>query len=521
MDCKNECQSDIRCSINSRRPFNNTACRHRCRVPPPPVLLLLLLLLLLLQIDTAASGLRVITAAAAAAAAAAAWCCCWHYVRHSSKKNHRGCCASKMNRAHDRDASARTNVESYDGRVIGAQAFVTPSEWKLPQNVAPPDRYLKLIRDGCKDMGIDLAYQQWLQSISSNKGQRGPEYWDAPANTKKKARVDGSPRPGAQKSGLGPLKISALSEFAVGHEGLVDIGANLGKCAPQDLAAQLLRASAANVSHVILTGCSVKGSLDASRICQEWAGPSGWSKALQLVGAAAQAEIQESDVMQLPCLSFTAGVHPHDAKRCDEKTIEALRSLASQSACVSLGECGLDYDRMFSPREIQLLWCRKQVELAVELRMPLFLHERDRDGSKGKPLGSSNDLLGILADCNVDPKAVCVHCFTGQAKELEAYISRGYFIGLTGFAGMKKRGAHIRELLRTAALPLKQLMIETDCPFMMPDKEYFSEAVGVRGRTNEPCLMPAVCRAVAECLEVPAEEVAKVTTENAKRFFSL
>ena len=150
------------------------------------------------------------------------------------------------------------NVESYDGRVIGAQAFVTPSEWKLPQNVAPPERYLKLIRDGCKDMGIDLAYQQWLQSISSNKGQRGPEYWDAPANFKKKARVDGSPRPGVQKSGLGPLKISALSEFAVGHEGLVDIGANLGKCAPQDLAAQLLRASAANVSHVILTGCRLK-----------------------------------------------------------------------------------------------------------------------------------------------------------------------------------------------------------------------------------------------------------------------
>ncbi|CAE7748833.1 tatD [Symbiodinium sp. KB8] len=401
------------------------------------------------------------------------------------------------------------NVESYDGRVIAAQAFVSPAEWKLPTSVAPPERYLKLIREGCKEMGIDFSYQRWLQSISSNKGQRGPEYWDAPANKQK--RVKKGPSPSVRDDPEGPLKVGSL----------VDIGANLGKCSPQDLAAQLLRASASQVSHVILTGCSVKGSRDASRLCREWTGSTGWSKALKLVGAAAQREIQETGVQVLPNLFFTAGVHPHDAKSCNPETLDALRSLAAERACVSIGECGLDYDRMFSPRDVQLHWCRQQVELAVELHMPLFLHERDRDASKGKPLGSSDDLQRILAESGVCPKMACIHCFTGKAEDLNTYVSRGYFIGLTGFAAMKKRGAHIRQLLQDGAIPLEQLMIETDCPFMLPDREYLPDTLGVRGRTNEPCCMPAICRAVAECLEVPAEEVAKVTTANARRFFGL
>ena len=106
-------------------------------------------------------------------------------------------------------------------------------------------------------MGIDFSYQRWLQSISSNKGQRGPEYWDAPANRQKRAKKGSSPSVRADPEG--PLKLDALSHFAVGAGdvgSLVDIGANLGKCSPQDLAAQLVRASASQVSHVILTGCS-------------------------------------------------------------------------------------------------------------------------------------------------------------------------------------------------------------------------------------------------------------------------
>ncbi len=80
---------------------------------------------------------------------------------------------------------------------------------------------------------------------------------------------------------------------------------------------------------------------------------------------------------------------------------------------------------MFSPRELQLEWCRKQVELAVELGMPLFLHERDVDSSKGSKLGSAADLQGILSDCKVEPTKVCIHCFTGSKEDLKYYVSQG------------------------------------------------------------------------------------------------
>ncbi|CAJ1408113.1 unnamed protein product [Effrenium voratum] len=406
--------------------------------------------------------------------------------------------------------TVEVHVNAYDGRNIAAKAFITPAEWKLPQGVPPPLRYLKLIQEGCEAMGIDASYQDWLKSVQSQKGERGPEYWAVPSRAKK-------PRPEQKESDN--LRLPALKRFAI--DGLVDIGANLGKCSAQDLAAQLVRAAAANVSHIILTGCSMKGSKDAQRICDEWSRPAARDRATQQLGAAAGFEMDQLPIVQLPMLMFTAGVHPHDAKSCNDRTVGFLESLASDSRCVAIGECGLDYDRMFSPRDVQLHWCRKQIELAMRLGMPLFLHERDRDSSKGKPLGSAADLKKILQDCNVESKKVCIHCFTGPAEDLQEYIGKGYFIGLTGFAGMKKRGAHIRQLLATGALPLQQLMIETDCPFMLPDKEYLPDSLGIAGRKNEPCCMPAVCRAIAECLEVPPQKVAQVTTSNALRFFGI
>jgi len=239
------------------------------------------------------------------------------------------------------------------------------------------------------------------------------------------------------------------------------------------------------------------------------------------LGKAGLSEMQALKLQCLPKLVFTAGVHPHDAKSCNSETLSELRALASLDSCVSMGECGLDYDRMFSPKEVQLEWCRKQVALAVELGMPLFLHERDRDSSKGPALGSTQELVQILESCKVAPSRVCIHCFTGSRDSLRSYVERGYFIGLTGFVGMKTRGAHIREFLRQGDLPLSQLMIETDCPFMMPDKCYLPADVGIEGRRNEPCAMPGICAAVAECLGESPERVAEVTTQNATVFFGL
>ena len=103
-------------------------------------------------------------------------------------------------------------------------------------------------------MGIDAKYQVWLKSIEAQKGQRGNEYWAVSHQSAgpKRPRTPEAP----VKTPLGPLRLAALMDFAIPESGLVDIGANLGKCSEQDLAAQLVRAAAAGVTHLILTGCS-------------------------------------------------------------------------------------------------------------------------------------------------------------------------------------------------------------------------------------------------------------------------
>ena len=175
---------------------------------------------------------------------------------------------------------------------------------------------------------------------------------------------------------------------------LIDIGANLIKTKGDGaVEEQLRRCELTGVGGVIVTGTSVVDS----------------RRALKLVRSTA------AHAVKLYC---TAGVHPHDAKSCDEETISVLREMLQAPECVAVGECGLDYDRMFSRREVQLEWFERQAVLAVEQGMPLFLHERDVDADKGAPLGSAADLMGILDRAGVPPKRVCVHCFTGGEEAL-------------------------------------------------------------------------------------------------------
>ncbi|MDR1412038.1 MAG: TatD family hydrolase, partial [Spirochaetaceae bacterium] len=140
---------------------------------------------------------------------------------------------------------------------------------------------------------------------------------------------------------------------------LADIGVNLThRSFNRDRGEVVARAEEAGVSPLVITGTSV----DASRAAADYAGsfpalPDGTRR-----------------------IYATAGVHPHDAKNCGEGTIAALRGLAGKETVIAVGECGLDYDRDFSPRPVQRLWFEKQIELAAELGLPLFLHERAASG---------------------------------------------------------------------------------------------------------------------------------------------
>jgi TatD DNase family protein len=257
---------------------------------------------------------------------------------------------------------------------------------------------------------------------------------------------------------------------------LVDIGANLTHPAfHADLPAVLARARDAGVAQMLITGTSVLESAKASGLAREHPG----------------------------LLYATAGIHPHHASECDASTIPALRALAQQPRVVAIGECGLDFNRNYSPHPDQEQWFRAQLELAIELKKPLFLHSRDafpRFAEVLKPYM---------------PHKAVAHCFTGEKAELHAYLDLGLHIGITGWICDERRGAHLLELVRE--IPADRLMLETDSPYLTP-RDLRPQP---KARRNEPSFLPHILRAVARALGKSAEQVAEQTTRNAQAFFGL
>jgi TatD DNase family protein len=257
---------------------------------------------------------------------------------------------------------------------------------------------------------------------------------------------------------------------------LIDVGANLTHASFRDDLEEVLgRARKAGVSQLIVTGTTV----DESR------------NALQL--AAARDGVYA-----------TAGVHPHHARDCSTETIAALRELAKDPRVVAIGECGLDFNRNYSPHPDQEKCFAAQLELAVELGKPLFLHSRD----------AFPRFVEILKHHRKLPSAVA-HCFTGGREELHAYLDLGLYIGITGWICDERRGTHLLELVRD--IPRDRLLLETDSPYLTP-RDLHPQP---KARRNEPAFLPHIARAVARALGRPLEDVALETTRNASVFFGL
>lgn len=260
------------------------------------------------------------------------------------------------------------------------------------------------------------------------------------------------------------------------NNAIVDIGVNLmHRSFQQDREQVVHRALENQVSTMIITGTSLRNSMEAARYASRYPKK----------------------------LYATAGIHPHDAKSCTEETITHLKKLAAQPQVVAIGECGLDYNRDFSPRDVQRKWFAEQARLAVELNMPLFLHERE----------AFHDFVSILKEQHVN-KAI-VHCFTGTRSELETYLEMGFYVGITGWICDERRGKHLKELVRM--IPLDRLMIETDAPFLTP-RDLKQKP---RDGRNEPAYLPHIVQAVARCMGKPDEEVARATTEAARELFGV
>ena len=258
---------------------------------------------------------------------------------------------------------------------------------------------------------------------------------------------------------------------------LVDIGANLTHPAFHgDLPDVLARAREAGVTAIVVTATSVAESTHALKTAN-------------------------ADPL---ALYSTAGVHPHHARECDDSTIPALRVLAQQPRVVAIGECGLDFNRNYSPHPDQEKWFAAQVELACELGKPLFLHSRD----------AKDKFIEVIKRFRNLPPAVA-HCFTGDKSELHAYLDLGLYIGITGWICDERRGAQLVDLVRE--IPADRLMLETDSPYLTPR----DLRPRPRARRNEPAHLPHILRAVARAIGKSAGRVAEETTRNAKAFFGL
>jgi len=253
---------------------------------------------------------------------------------------------------------------------------------------------------------------------------------------------------------------------------VIDVGANLthSSFAP-DLADVVARARGAGVSTMIVTGTTVEESRHAAALAERFD------------------------------LHSTVGIHPHHAKDFDGS--DELRSIASHPRVVAIGECGLDFNRNYSPHPAQEDCFTAQLQLGIDLGKPLFLHSRDAHPRFSQIISSFK------------PSKAVAHCFTGERDELHSYLDLGLYIGITGWICDERRGRHLLELVRE--IPRDRLLLETDSPYLVPrDMQPQPKA-----RRNEPAFLPHILKTVARALGREPDEVANETTRNAKALFGL
>ena len=259
---------------------------------------------------------------------------------------------------------------------------------------------------------------------------------------------------------------------------LTDIGANLAHDSfDDDRDAVMQRAADAGVATMIVTGSSDNSNVRAAELAEAHTG----------------------------VLYSTAGVHPHHASDYTDASDELIRSLVKKDVVVAVGECGLDYFRNFSPREAQLDAFRRQLEIAKDTGLPVFLHQRD----------AHDDFVEVLEPTLPDITDAVAHCFTGEGESLREYLAMGLYIGITGWICDERRGKHLHDIVDV--IPDDKLLIETDAPYLLPR----SVQPKPRTRRNEPMYLTEVLKVVAEARGQSEEHVAQITSENAKRFFRL
>jgi TatD DNase family protein len=201
------------------------------------------------------------------------------------------------------------------------------------------------------------------------------------------------------------------------------------------------------------------------------------------------------------------GIHPHDANQVNETMVDLLRFAASHPRCVAIGEIGLDYYRNLQPRAVQLAALEMQLDLAVELGLPVSVHSRSAEQAIETPLSQYVSRSPLPAKGR--PAGV-MHCFAGSLEQARRFVDLGFLISIPCTITYPNAG-NTRELAR--GLPLESLVVETDAPYLPPQTR--------RGRRNEPEFVIEAARAIAAEREVALESVIEATTANAARAFAI
>ncbi len=196
----------------------------------------------------------------------------------------------------------------------------------------------------------------------------------------------------------------------------------------------------------------------------------------------------------------TVGIHPHDTKDWDDAWIDELRELAKHKKVVAIGEIGLDYFYDFSPKAKQHQAFEKQIQLALELELPIVIHNRD----------SNNDIMDFARKFKETPLKAQYHCFAGTIDNARELVEMGHYISFTGNITFKKADS-VREVL--SKVSVENIMLETDSPFLTP--------VPHRGKRNEPKHIPLIAEVVAKTHHLRVEDVARTTSWNAYKLFGI
>jgi len=195
----------------------------------------------------------------------------------------------------------------------------------------------------------------------------------------------------------------------------------------------------------------------------------------------------------------TVGIHPHDAATYDKYTEDEIFSLLDNKKIIGIGEIGLDYYRDLSPRKIQRDIFRRQLEIAVDINLPVVIHTRD----------SFDESVEIIKDYASQLPGGVFHCFPGTVDEAYKVIDLGFHIGIGGIVTFPKaKMSSVAE-----AIPLENILLETDCPYLAP--------VPFRGKQNQPAYVRYVAEKVAELKNIRISEVEKITDRNCQKLFRL